>query len=219
MEPEKLLEKMRLALGDEGPTALSRLRASEECDPFRILIGTILSQRTRDEKTSEVTERLFKKFKGAEDLAQADPGEVSRLIRGVGFYNMKSRRIIEAAKMVVQEYGGRVPDSMEELLKIPSVGRKTANCVLVYGFGIDAIPVDTHVHRVSNRIGIVDARTPEETERQLQAFFPREYWLVVNDLFIRFGKAVCKPIGPRHDLCTLRDDCKYYKIMAKPVKK
>jgi endonuclease-3 len=213
MDPKILLQKMRASLGAGSWTALGELGSGEGGDPFKVLIGTILSHRTRDERTAEATRRLFGRFNGPEDLARANPEEVLELIRGVGFYNVKSKRIIEVAKIIRDQYGGKVPDTIEELLKIPSVGRKTANCVLVYGYGIGAIPVDTHVHRVSNRIGIVHTKKPDETEERLEEFFPREDWIEVNDLFVRFGKAICRPIGPRHDMCLLTGECEYYRSM------
>ncbi len=216
MKPEKVLEEMRKALGDVRPTALSEIsEGMGGDDPFKVLIGTILSHRTRDEKTGEATERLFRRFRGAGDLADADKEEVARLIRGVGFYNAKSGRVVEVARIVRDEYGGAVPDSMEELMKLPAVGRKTANCVLVYGFGKRAIPVDTHVHRISNRLGIAHTKGPNETEAALRGYFPEGCWLEVNDLFVRFGKAVCKPIGPRCKSCPLGPDCEYFRKVVK----
>lgn len=216
MDPEKVLEEIRKALGGGRPTALSEIRdGMEGGDPFKVLIGTILSHRTRDEKTSEATERLFKRFSGVGDLASANLEEVARLIRGVGFYNVKSGRVVEVAKRIRDEHGGAVPDSMEELLKLPAVGRKTANCVLVYGFGKRAIPVDTHVHRISNRLGIAHTKSPDDTEAVLRNFFPEERWLEVNDLFVRFGKSICKPIGPRCKTCPLSLDCECFMDIVK----
>lgn len=216
MKPEKLLGAMREALGDCEGTALSEIsREGGGADPFKVLIGTILSHRTRDERTGEATERLFRRFRGVEELASARQEDVVKEIRGVGFYNTKSLRVIEVARIIRDEYGGRVPDSMEELLKLPAVGRKTASCVLVYGFGRDAIPVDTHVHRISNRLGIVHTRDPDSTEVALRRFFPRELWLEVNDLFVRFGKSICRPVGPRCGVCPLRRGCEYFKVQKK----
>ena len=216
MEPEKVLEVVRQALGDNAKTALSEIsHGVGGPDPFKVLIGTILSHRTRDEKTGEATERLFRKFGGVEDLARAPQEDVVREIRGVGFYNMKSRRVIEVARMIRDEYAGAVPDSMEELLKLPAVGRKTANCVLVYGFSRDAIPVDTHVHRISNRLGIAHTKDPDRTEIALMGFFPKGRWLEVNDLFVRFGKSICRPIGPKCNSCPLSPECEYFNYVVK----
>lgn len=201
---------------DPRATALAELKETEEGDPFRILIGTILSQRTRDEKTTLATDQLFRKFDSPEELASARESEVRDLIRPAGFYNMKAKSIIRVAKTLVKDFGGHVPSEMEDLLSLPSVGRKTANCVLVYGFNKPAIPVDTHVHRISNRLGLVETKTPEETEARLVETVPKRYWLTLNDLFVRFGQTTCKPIGPRCEDCTLRARCRYYREMVRP---
>jgi len=205
-----MLEKMRQALERQPQTALSEISEAQEGDPFKVLIATILSHRTRDEKTAEAAKNLFKHYASAGDLSKAKPEEIVPLIKSVGFYNVKGKRIIEVARIINDNYGGKVPDSLDELLKIPSVGRKTANCVLVYAFKRDAIPVDTHVHRVANRLGIVHTAKPDETEEGLEEFFPKDSWQAVNDLFVQFGKAICRPIGPRHELCPLASDCEYY---------
>jgi len=201
---------------DPRATALAELKETEDGDPSRILIGTILSQRTRDEKTTLATERLFGKFDSPGELATAKESEVRDLIRPAGFYNMKAKSIIKVAKTLVKDFDGEVPSEMEDLLSLPSVGRKTANCVLVYGFNKPAIPVDTHVHRISNRLGLVETKTPEETEARLVETVPRRYWLTLNDLFVRFGQTTCKPIGPRCEDCTLRARCRYYRETVRP---
>jgi endonuclease III len=212
----RAIAKMVRETKDPRATALAELKEAEDGDPFRILIGTILSQRTRDERTTLATERLFRRFKGPDDLARADEAEVRELIKPAGFYNMKARSIIRVAKMLVEEFGGVVPSEMDALMSLPSVGRKTANCVLVYGFDKPAIPVDTHVHRISNRLGLVETKTPEETEAELVRTVPRRYWLRLNDLFVRFGQTTCKPVGPRCGDCTLRARCRYYQEVVRP---
>jgi endonuclease-3 len=210
------IAKMVRESKDPRATALAELKDTEGGDPFRILIGTILSQRTRDEQTTVATERLFKRFKRPEELAAADAAEVRDLVRSVGFYNMKTKGIIKVSKVLVERFGGRVPSDMDDLLSLPSVGRKTANCVLVYGFNEPAIPVDTHVHRISNRLGLVETKTPEQTEAELVERVPKRYWLRLNDLFVRFGQTTCKPIGPRCGECTLRAQCRYYEEVVRP---
>jgi len=196
---------------DSRATALTELKETEEGDPFKILIGTILSHRTRDESTAKANDKLFAVYRTPEELARADPNEVKELIRSVGFYNVKARNVIRAANQIVEEFGGKVPDDIDELLTIHAVGRKTANCVLVYGFGVPAIPVDTHVHRISNRLGLVQTDTPEQTEIELTKKVPKKYWLELNEMFVRFGQTTCRPVGPRCDRCTLRAGCKYYR--------
>lgn len=214
-----ILRKMgRMVRESDDPraTALAELKETEEGDPFRILIGTILSQRTRDEMTSIASERLFRKFKTPEELARADEAEVKELIRPVGFYNRKAKAIINASKVLLEKFGGVVPSDLNSLLSLPSVGRKTANIVLVYGFDTPAIPVDTHVHRISNRLALVKTKTPEQTESELVKTVPKRYWLRLNDLFVTFGQTICRPIGPRCWECTLRAQCKYYREVVKP---
>lgn len=187
-----------------------QLRIFENRDPYRVLIRTILSQRTRDENTDRATAQLFDEYPTLEDVASATPEELEPLIRPAGFYHVKARRIIEVSQMLQEEYGGVVPEKMEELLLLPGVGRKTANCVLVYAFQKPAIPVDVHVHRISNRLGLVDTKTPEETEVELERIVPRKYWIELNDLMVQFGQTICRPVNPLHEICPLADICLYY---------
>jgi endonuclease-3 len=133
---------------------------------------------------------------------------VRELIKQTGFYKIKAKRIIGVADVIVEKYNGEVPDDLETLLRLPSVGRKTANCVLVYGFGVPAIPVDTHVHRISNRLGLVNTKTPEQTEDALKTVVPHKYWKDLNYLFVSFGQDICKPIKPRCEECPVRILCK-----------
>ncbi len=209
------LRRRYLPKGDlrEGNTALARITAETE-DPFQVLVGTILSQRTRDEMTEKATAALFAAYPDPASLAGADTADVERRIRPVGFYHQKAPQIQKVSRILVDRYGGRVPSTYEELLELPQVGSKTANCVLVYGFGIPRIPVDTHVHRVSNRLGLVSTKTPEKTEARLMAVVPKRHWLAVNELFIEFGKDVCRPIGPRCDACSFRSFCHHYRTVV-----
>ena len=192
-------------------TALRELHEAETGGPLSILIGTILSARTRDENTSVVVKKLFEKYKTARSLARAKVTNIEKIIKSTGFYHVKARRIIEVASIIDSKYDGKVPDSLEELLELPGVGRKTANCVLVYAFEKPAIPVDTHVHRISNRIGLVKTKTPEETELELMKKIPKKYWLEINDTFVMYGQNICKPISPMCDVCQIRNMCEYYK--------
>lgn len=208
------MRRMVYGSTDKRATALARLQDSEEGDPFRILIGTILSHRTKDENTTKATENLFSRYKTPAELASADPRTVRRLIRPSGFYNMKTRNIITASKQLVEQFDGKVPDNEGDLLKLRAVGRKTANCVLVYAFNKPAIPVDTHVHRISNRLGLVRTKNPEETEAELVKTVPKRFWLDLNDLFVRFGQTTCKPIGPKCGTCALTGACEYYRTVV-----
>ena len=213
------MRRMVYGSSDRRATALAQLQDSEGGDPFRILIGTILSHRTKDENTTKATENLFSRYKTPAELARADPRIVRRLIRPSGFYYMKTKNIITASRQLVEQFGGEVPDNEEDLLKLRAVGRKTANCVLVYAFNKPAIPVDTHVHRISNRLGLVKTKKPEDTEAELVRTVPRWYWLEVNDLFVRFGQTTCRPIGPRCSVCTLKGECEYYRTVVEPKRK
>lgn len=210
---KKILDGMMRTMNAVKPprmTALRELHEAETGGPFSILIGTILSARTKDENTAKVVKELFAKYGGARELAAARIRDVERIVRPIGFYRVKSRRIIEVAQIIQQQYGGEVPEDIDELVKLPGVGRKTANCVLVYAFERPAIPVDVHVHRISNRLGLVDTKTPEDTEQALLDSVPRRYWLRINDTFVMYGQNICKPISPMCGVCQIREDCRYY---------
>lgn len=177
---------------------------------YEVLVRTILSQRTRDENTDKATEELLSIYPTMEDIANAPVDEIAKLIKSAGFYNVKAKRIKEVSQILLEDYDGIVPDTVDELIKLPGVGRKTANCVLVFGFQKDAIPVDVHVHRISNRLGLVKTDEPELTEAVLCEMIPQEYWIPINDLMVQFGQNICKPISPRHDMCPFTDICKLY---------
>ncbi len=211
---KKILDGMHKTMNAVKPprmTALRDLRDAEIHGPFSILIGTILSARTKDESTARISKELFKKYKTAKQLAGAKIKDVEKIIKSIGFYHVKARRIIEVSKIIDTKYNGKVPDDLEKLVDLPGVGRKTANCVLVYAYEIPAIPVDIHVHRISNRLGLVETKTPEETEFALMKKIPKKYWLDVNDTFVMYGQNICKPISPMCEVCKIRNGCKYYK--------
>jgi endonuclease III len=211
---EIIIEKMEQVLRRENQmprlTALKKLQLEEQGNPFKILIGTILSARTRDENTTIVVANLFRKFKDAKELADADIAEIRAIIRSVGFYNVKARTIKKVSQLIVEKFNGDVPHNIEHLLQLPGVGRKTANCVLVYGFNRAAIPVDIHVHRISNRLGLVNTRTPEQTEIDLSFTIHRKHWLKINQAFVMYGQNICTPLRPKCKLCDLKDVCKFY---------
>ena len=191
-------------------TALSDLH-NAETGPFSILIGTILSARTKDETTTKAVKALFLKYKNPEDLANAKIKDVEKIIRSIGFFHVKSKRIVEVAKIIHQKYKDKVPEDLDTLVQLPGVGRKTANCVLVYAFEKPAIPVDIHVHRISNRLGLVDTKNPEDTEQELMKKIDKKYWIDINDTFVMYGQNICKPISPMCDVCKITKSCKYYK--------
>ncbi len=200
----EIIEKIEKVL--EGDAHLDGL-AKKTQDPFKILISTILSARTRDANTEAATKSLFKKYNTPELIAKADVEELESLIRKAGFYKVKAARIKEVSQILLDEYEGKVPKDFSKLMSLPGVGAKTANCVLVYAYKIPAIPVDTHVHRISNRIGWVNTKTPEETEKALKDLVPKQYWIRINRLFVKFGQQICFPTNPKHDLCPIKDIC------------
>ena len=185
------------------------IRTFLDHDPYKVLVRTILSQRTRDENTDQATDNLFSKYSDMYEIVDAPTEDIQELIRPAGFYRVKARRIQEVSRILLDEYGGVVPDSMGELLKLPGVGRKTANCVLVFAFHAPAIPVDTHVHRISNRIGLVDTNNPEDTEVELSKIAPEKLWIKLNDLMVQFGQNICKPTSPQCEACPISYLCDY----------
>lgn len=178
-------------------------------DPYKVLIRTILSQRTRDENTDQATENLFSVYPDIYAVADGSIEKIQELIKPAGFYRVKAGRIKEVSRILIDQYGGEVPDDLKELMSLPGVGRKTANCVLVFAFNEPAIPVDTHVHRISNRWGFVDTKKPEDIEKELMSFVPKDLWIELNDLMVQFGQTICKPTSPQCEICPIYDLCDY----------
>jgi len=210
---KKILTGMTNTMNSVKPPRITALRDlhNAETGPFSILIGTILSARTKDETTTKAVKALFLKYKNPEDLANAKIKDVEKIIRSIGFFHVKSKRIVEVAKIIHQKYKDKVPEDLDTLVQLPGVGRKTANCVLVYAFEKPAIPVDIHVHRISNRLGLVDTKNPEDTEQELMKKIDKKYWIDINDTFVMYGQNICKPISPMCDVCKIKKSCKYYK--------
>lgn len=181
--------------------------ANNTGDPFRILISTVLSSRTKDKVTRLASKRLFQKASKPEEMIKLSSKDISNLIFPVGFYKTKARRIPEIIKILINKYDGNVPDNLEELLFLPGVGRKTANLVLTLGFGKPGICVDTHVHRISNRFGYVDTKTPEETEFSLRKRLPQKWWIIYNDLLVTLGQNICIPRKPKCNKCPVNIFC------------
>lgn len=184
-----------------------RLMAQQNRSPFHVLIGCLLSLRTKDEVTAEAVRRLFAIADDPHTMSQLSEGKIATAIYPVGFYRNKARVIREACRVLVEKHGGQVPAHLDALLALKGVGRKTANLVLAQGFGLPAICVDTHVHRISNRWGFVRSRTPEDTERQLRHKLPKRYWVRYNDLLVAFGQTICRPVSPLCTRCPLQDLC------------
>ncbi len=176
-------------------------------DPFKVLIATILSARTKDEVTIKASRKLFSAADNPQDMLKLGEEKISELIYPVGFYRNKAKNIVQICKELVEKYNGKVPDTMEELLKLKGVGRKTANLVLILGYDKMGICVDTHVHRITNRWGYVKTRTPEETEMELRKKLPKKHWKEINELLVSFGQHICKPVKPQCNTCPVQKLC------------
>ena len=209
MQQKQLREAMAILLR-EVPTwdvPVVSLIAQESHDPYRVLISTLLSLRTLDQTTGPAAQRLFALADTPEAMLRLDQQTIERTIYPVGFYRNKAVQILELSRRLVDEFGGRVPDDIDVLTTFNGVGRKTANLVLAEGYGIPAICVDTHVHRISNRWGYVKTRTPEETEMALRRKLPSRFWIEYNDLLVTFGQNMCQPVSPLCTQCPLRAEC------------
>jgi len=202
-EVVKILKK-ELAVG-EMPI-VSHL-AENQRDPFVILISTLLSLRTKDEVTAEATDRLFALASTPEEMLQVPQAKIAKTIYPVGFYRVKAKTIHSTCRELLDRFGSKVPDHLHDLLSIKGVGRKTANLVVTLAYGKDGICVDTHVHRISNRLGYVQTKTPDETEFALRARLPRRHWIIYNTLMVAFGRKTCKPISPLCSACPIKLYC------------
>ena len=204
------LENVLTVLKAESKTwqaPIVTLVAERSKDPFQILISTILSLRTKDDVTTEASRRLFNKAKTPNQMLKLSAEQIQRLIFPVGFYKRKAENIREVCHILIHEFNSRVPDDLEKLLELPGVGRKTANLVITLGFNKPGICVDTHVHRISNRLGYVRTRTPDETEMTLRKKLPIRWWIPINDILVAFGQTLCKPISPFCSHCKVFKDC------------
>ena len=182
--------------------------AEKSRDPYQILISCLISLRTKDDVTNRASQRLFQKASTPQQMIRLSQTFIEKLIYPAGFYRTKAQRILEISKDVLQRFGGKIPDHMEDLLSLKGVGRKTANLVLTLGFDQDGICVDIHVHRISNRLGLVKTKNPYETEQALQKVLPRRDWKIINDLLVPFGQNLCRPISPFCSRCPIVSYCK-----------
>ena len=213
--PKKVVRVLSRLAEHQGKTMLARMGRGR---PFRSLVATILSARVRDEVTETVVPEVMRRWPDAKSLARARPKQVEKVIRKIGLYRVKSQRLVDVAQTLVRDHGGQVPDDLDALVKLPGVGRKTAGCVIVYAFGGTALPVDTHVHRISNRLGWVKTTNPEATETALHQVIPKKWWSQVNDLLVTHGKTVCKPQSPQCSRCPVTRDCpKRMERMGTPI--
>ena len=202
---DKYIRGMSKAVGTDLPSVSTIARKKR--DPFKILISTVLSLRTKDEVTMAASKRLFAVATTPDTLSQTPLRVIEKAIYPVGFYKTKARSIKNIAKRLLTEYDGKVPDTIDELLTFKGVGRKTANLVVTLGYGKNVICVDTHAHRVSNGLGLVETKTPEQTEYALMDLLPENYWIAYNELLVSFGQKVCKPISPHCSTCPLDRSC------------
>ena len=189
------------------------IRVSEKKDPFLVLISCILSLRTRDETTAKASKQLFAKAKTPKSMAKLSTNQIEKAIYPTGFYKTKAKRIKEIARLVAKN---GMPLTFDELMKLKGVGRKTANIVVVYGYNKQGLPIDTHCHRIPNRLGWIKTKTPEQTEAALRELLPKKYWHDFNDILVKFGQNICKPIGPLCTECPVNHYCKYYKTSFRP---
>ena len=181
-----------------------------ECDPFHVLMATILSQRTRDDNTRKASDNLFRRHNTIDSIANADIDEIAELIRPAGFPRQKARALIDCCRMIRDGHDNKIPEDTETLLTLPMVGRKTAACVRSYAMGIPSVCVDTHVHRISNLMGLVDTKDPTATEFELMRMTPEDRWNDINRFMVRHGQVVCLPNHPRCGKCSIRDVCDHY---------
>ncbi|MFA6908297.1 MAG: endonuclease III [Patescibacteria group bacterium] len=204
---QKIVPRLKRAV-QAYETPIVEVIAEEKNDPFRILISTMLSLRTKDTTTAAASRKLFAVADSPVSMLRLSQKRIEKLIYPVGFYHTKARNILRVCRILIDQYAGTVPDSIEQLVELPGVGRKTANLVVSLGFGKDGICVDTHVHRISNRLGYVRTRTPFETEMALRKKLPRTYWRDINVLLVTWGQNVCTPISPKCSECAIRQWCK-----------
>lgn len=201
-----VVETLRKTLTSEKLPIVSDL-AEKKSSPFQILISTLLSLRTKDEVTEVATRRLFQLASTPAEMLTLSPERIAEVIYPVGFYRNKARTILRVCRELIERYDARVPDTIEELLTLKGVGRKTANLVVTLGYGGEGICVDTHVHRISNRLGYVRTKTPDETEYALRAKLPRKYWTEYNTLMVAFGRTTCRPTSPLCSRCPVCGVC------------
>jgi len=203
---DKIVNVLRM-IAEKAETPSVSIFANRKSTPFQILISTIISLRTRDPVTIESTERLFQKAPDPMSILQMDTNEIAQLIYPAGFYRRKAQNIKQIAQILLDQHEGLVPRNIEDLLVLPGVGRKTANLTLGLSYGIPALCVDTHVHRIPNRMGWVKTKTPEKTEFAFVKILPKEYWIEINELLVAFGQTICTPVSPKCSECPFKEDC------------
>ncbi|NMA92174.1 MAG: endonuclease III [Firmicutes bacterium] len=208
------VKEIFVLLGESYPQAGSGLKFK---NPFQLFVATVLSAQTTDRQVNRITKELFAWVKGPEELAALEPGQLEPYLKGCGLYRNKSRYLVAAAQKIVDDYGGEIPGRFEELISLPGVGRKTANVILSAAFGIPALAVDTHVYRVSRRLGLAKGNTAAKVERELTELLPPEIWIAAHHRLIAHGRRVCRARGPRCRSCVLEHLCPASELLLRPV--
>ncbi len=204
---DRTLAAITSHLEDAGLPSVTAI-AHERHDPFHVLVSTVISLRTKDEVTDVASRRLLARARGPRELLRLPQKSIEKLIYPAGFYRTKAGHLRAIAGLLIERHGGKVPSGMDELLELPGVGRKTANLVRNLGFGLEGICVDTHVHRISNRLGWVATRAPAETENALEAVLPRKHWIAINTILVQFGQTTCTPVSPFCSRCPVAKGCR-----------
>ncbi|PLX20055.1 MAG: endonuclease III [Candidatus Muiribacterium halophilum] len=208
---DKIIKILKKDTKDFVIPSVTELSEKKDITPYMILVSTLLSLRTKDEITYEVSKRLFDIAKTPEELLEIPIKRLEKIIFKTGFYHNKARTLREVSKEIIENYSGKVPSTIDELTSLKGVGRKTANLVVIKGFDKPGICVDTHVHRISNRLGLVQTKNADKTELALRKDLPKKYWMEINDLLVKYGQNVCRPISPHCKECRLTTYCKFFK--------
>jgi len=208
MDWDLIFKKIKDILKERGKELPSvSIIANQLHDPYRVLVSTIISLRTKDSVTIASSENIFKLADTPQQMLKLTNQEIEQAIYPAGFYRRKAQNILDISQILIDKYQGKVPSTQSELLELPGVGIKTANLTLNLGFGIDAICVDIHVHRVSNRLGWIKTKTPEESEKALQLVMPQRFWIPLNEILVSFGQEICRPVSPFCSLCPFDKEC------------
>lgn len=202
---EAVMENLAKYYDYKERTTLNRMR--KKPDPYKVLVACLLSLRARDENTEKVSKELFKFADTPKKMIKIPIPKLEKIIYSSGHYKKKARAINHVSKELIKKHNGKVPDKKEELLKIKGIGPKTANIVLAFAYGQDVLPIDTHCHRIPNRLGWLKTKTPEKTEEELEKILPKKYWSEFNAIFVLFGQTICQPISPKCSECPVRKYC------------
>ena len=203
----KIMQTLKKHFDCKERTTLNRMRKNKE-NAFKILISCLLSLRARDENTEKVSQKLFEIADTPKEILKLPIKRLEKIIYSSGHYKKKARVLKSVSKIILEKYNGKVPKTREELMSIKGVGPKTANIVLSFAFNQDVLPIDTHCHRIPNRLGWLKTKKPEQTEKELEKILPKKYWKEFNGIFVLFGKTICQPVSPKCSICPIRKYCK-----------